>query len=272
MEKYGFKMYEKAENVINTDILKKDKVTFSVLLRIVNNKCNKVFTDRERIIICHSNAPFPVWVWTKDNVTEDELTRINHCLKAEFAADDGYEYVISYELFDKLKELDEVYRSMKVHTNLLSYQCDKVIKPNKKCDGKMRQAKQEDYELLVKYHNDLSFEIHNSKFPWEESKRIITNGMTEKALYVWENDKGEIVSTLSRRKLEDTDSLSMVYTIPSERRKGYAENLVYNITEMIMEEGMLPTLYTDADYGASNACYKKLGYIEVGSLCTIGNT
>ena len=270
MEKYGLKMYEKAENVINTDILKKDKITFFVLLMIVNNKCNKVFTDGERIIICYSCKPFPVWVWTADQATEDELIRISSCLKTEFPADEGYEYNISYKLFDKLKELDEVYRSMKVYTNLLSYKCDKVIKPNKKCDGKMRQAKQEDYELLVKYHNALCFEIHNSEFPWEESESIITNGMNEKALYVWENNKGEIVATLSRRKLGDTDSLSMVYTIPSERRKGYAENLVYSITKMIMEEGMLPTLYTDADYGASNACYKKLGYTELGSLCTIG--
>ena len=270
MEKYGFKMYEKAENVINTDILKKDKITFSVLLRIVNNKCNKVFTDGERIIICYSNYPFPVWVWTADDVTEDELIRINSCLKAEFPVGDGYEYVILYELFDKLKELDEVYRSMKIYTNLLSYQCEKTIKPHKKCDGKMRQAKEEDYKLLVKYHNDMAGEVHHSEFPWEESENIITNGIAEKAIYVWENDKGEIVATVSRRKFGDTDSLSMFYTIPSERRKGYAENLVYSITEMIIEEGMLPTLYTDADYGASNSCYKKLGYIEVGSLYTIG--
>lgn len=104
----------------------------------------------------------------------------------------------------------------------------------------------------------------------EKCEKEVIDRMSKTSLYVWENDNGKIVATVARRRLEFIDSLAFVYTVPSERRKGYAMNLVYKVTEMIKEEGLLPSLYTDADYAASNACYKKLGYTEVGSLCTVG--
>ena len=34
--------------------------------------------------------------------------------------------------------------------------------------------------------------------------------------------------------------------------------------------GYLPVVYTDADYAASNECYKKIGYRLNGRLCTLG--
>ncbi len=55
-----------------------------------------------------------------------------------------------------------------------------------------------------------------------------------------------------------------------ERRKHYAEHLVYQVTVIAKNAGYIPMLYTDADYAASNACYEKIGYVLRGKLCTIG--
>ena len=63
--------------------------------------------------------------------------------------------------------------------------------------------------------------------------------------------------------------ISSVYTFPDERRKHYAQNLVYQVTRKASETGYIPILYTDADYQASNACYEKIGYILRGKLCTV---
>jgi len=64
-------------------------------------------------------------------------------------------------------------------------------------------------------------------------------------------------------------SVNLVFTRPEFRRKHYAENLVYQVTKLAIEEGYVPMLYTDADYSASNACYEKIGYVLRGKLCTI---
>lgn len=65
-------------------------------------------------------------------------------------------------------------------------------------------------------------------------------------------------------------AINLVYTRPECRRKHYAENLVYEVTVKAMNDGYVPTLYTDADYKASNACYEKIGYVLRGKLCSIG--
>ena len=65
-------------------------------------------------------------------------------------------------------------------------------------------------------------------------------------------------------------SIGLVYTRKDERRKHYAEHLVYQVTEIVKNEGYIPMLYTDADYVASNACYEKIGYVLRGKLCTLG--
>lgn len=71
-------------------------------------------------------------------------------------------------------------------------------------------------------------------------------------------------------KLNDRFALiNSVYTFPNERRKHYAQNLVYRVTRKVSDMGYIPMLYTDADYKASNNCYENIGYILRGKICTI---
>lgn len=60
-----------------------------------------------------------------------------------------------------------------------------------------------------------------------------------------------------------------VYTYPEERRNHYAENLVYQVSKIAFDEGWNLTLYTNADYAASNTCYRKIGYKSCGDLCMV---
>ena len=41
-------------------------------------------------------------------------------------------------------------------------------------------------------------------------------------------------------------------------------------TALVKEKGFRPILYTNGDYAASNACYKKVEYEQKGSLCSVG--
>ena len=46
-------------------LLDNDKYTFFVLRRIIGNECRLLITDHEKLIICYSGEPFPVWIWTR---------------------------------------------------------------------------------------------------------------------------------------------------------------------------------------------------------------
>lgn len=56
-------------------ILEDDKYTFFVLRCIMGGKCELLLTDHERLIICFTCKPFPVWIWTPDNASEEEMEK-----------------------------------------------------------------------------------------------------------------------------------------------------------------------------------------------------
>lgn len=269
MEKYGLELYEWQENIINPELLKGEEITYAVLLMIMNNKSRKVFTDHKRIIICHSWEGMPVWVWTASDATADELKKVAECLNAEFSLSEGYTYNISYELLERLKELDETFKSGEIKVNMLSHRCDKVNDIEKKCDGKSRLAEASEIEKLCKLVSEFEYEAAGKRPDEEQIRNSLSAKIEAKTLYVWEDADGEIVSTTNIRIGDGIDTLALVYTKPEARRKGYCMNLVYEVTKGILDKGRLPILYTNADYVASNACYKKVGYKVVGSLCEV---
>lgn len=271
MDKYGLKLYEWQENIINPEILKSEEITYSVLIMIMNNKSRKVFTDHKRIIICHSWEGMPVWAWAVADATEDELKRVAECLNAEFPLNEGYTYDISYELLDKLKEIDNNFLNTQIEVNMLSHCCDKVNDIDNLCDGRARVADEKDMDELCKLVSDFEYEATGKRPEEEQCIQRINDMVNAKTLYVWENAESEIVSTTNIRIGDGIDTLALVYTKPEARRKGYCINLVHTVTKLILDKGRLPILYTNADYEASNACYKKVGYREVGSLCEVKN-
>ena len=61
-------------------LLAQDKYTFSVLSRIIRGECEIRLTDHERMIICFTGQPYPVWIWTPDDASEDEYAFVNGLL------------------------------------------------------------------------------------------------------------------------------------------------------------------------------------------------
>ena len=53
-------------------LLENDKYTFSILGGKMGGACELLLTDHEKLIICFSSDPYPVWIWTPDGATEEE--------------------------------------------------------------------------------------------------------------------------------------------------------------------------------------------------------
>jgi len=60
--------------------------------------------------------------------------------------------------------------------------------------------------------------------------------------------------------------ISHVYTPVEERSKGYAANLIYHMTNDLLDKGYIPLLYTDYNYIPSNKAYINVGYEDTGIL------
>ena len=258
---------ESVEEVI--PLLEKDAITYSVLISILKRPCIKTYTNHENIIICYSCAPYPVWVWYDGN-KKDELESIATCLKENFPIGEGFHYNMEVELLEDLQEVDDYFKEIPVKMDLYSYKLRRIRPFLKRCEGELAVPQLEDLELLATYWQASVKEMEEFEFTYEQCMDTVLKKIEDETLYIWLDDRDKIVALCDSINVGVYSKISGVYTLPEERRKGYALNLVKEVTQKVLNEDLIPILYTNSNYEASNACYKKIGYKVVGRLCTVG--
>lgn len=143
----------------------------------------------------------------------------------------------------------------------------KEVKEPKECNLKMILSKEEDKEILTKYWFDDCNEMNGVEgISMEQASKDVDEYIATKKFYVLKNGDGKIVCMAGYKLLDEQARIGHVYTPKEERKKGYAANLIYQITKMLLEEGFVPLLYTDYNYIPSNRAYINAGYEDTGIL------
>ena len=79
-------------------LLAQDRYTFSVLDRILREPCELIRTNHRDLILCHSEEPYPVWIWTPDGLTEAEKEAAWQLAESCRPMAEGYRYNMKEEL------------------------------------------------------------------------------------------------------------------------------------------------------------------------------
>lgn len=243
-------------------------VSYTVLYKILDDDCDHIFSDGKSFIICHSNPPYPVWAWRNSDTGKETAQMMASCIKKNFPLD-KFNLTVDKQTLADMAEYDDYFSNVEIKMELLSYRLDIIKEVNYSCDGKMEIANIEDLDCLAKIWQDMAYEMEGFEFDIEHCRESVLYQIEEHRLFVWKNDRDEIVATTNFGTLDKYGKIAGVYTLPEYRRRGYAINLVSEVTKIILEKGLVPTLYTDGNYSASNDCYKKIGYEQVGQLVTI---
>ena len=239
-------------------LLEGDRYTFAVLSRILPGPCAVTRTDHERFILCHSVAPYPVWIWTADGLSEAEKRRAWETLRSACPLSAGHTCNLKYELAEAFIDLArrEGLR-LRIATNMLAYDCPAPIAPAHPAQGRLHRCTAADTEEVAA----LIFEFHQSvgdaRFDMDTCRRMAEQHIAGH-FYFWKDAQDATVACCSFNPNGDLGCVGSVYTLPAHRRRHYAQQLVYEVTRIIAEAGLTPMLYTDADYAASNACYEKM--------------
>ena len=250
--------------------LTQDKETFAVLDRILRGDCDLIRTNHENLILCHSAARFPVWIWTPDGCP-DTVKEKAWNLAAEYRPlSDGYRFNMKYELADYfMKKAEQNGRKAGVHMQLFAYDCPSPAVPYHPADGSLYRCTPDDTEevadLIALFYKEIGENPPSQEYCVEKAQEHI--GKNE--FFFWKDAAGRTVACCSYRINQKLASLASVFTLPERRRKYYAQHLVYEVTKLVSDMGYMPMLYTDANYIASNTCYEKIGYILRGKLCTV---
>ena len=253
------------------NLLENDKYTFFVLRRIIDNPCRLLLSDHEKLILCYTENPYPVWIWTPYDSSAEEMDRAYSLARENGLLDGKHHFNVKYELAEHfIRRASQDGGKMSITLNMFAYDCLNPIKPDVTADGGLHKCTPDDIGDLAEIIDLFQKELNIDRKSHAENLRDAEDRINAGTVYMWKDEQGHNVASCKYYPKGDMASVGLVYTHPEFRRKHYAQNLVYQVTVKVKEAGYVPMLYTDADYVASNSCYEKIGYVLRGKLCSIG--
>ncbi|RKN72979.1 GNAT family N-acetyltransferase [Paenibacillus ginsengarvi] len=153
-------------------------------------------------------------------------------------------------------------RTPYVKMNQRIYRLDRVnevpISP-----GTLRLAGEADTELAAGWLYDFAQSIEE-KMSREEAAVKMRDNIVAASLYVWEDGGRPVSMAKKSRPTRNGIVVTLVYTPPELRNKGYASSCVASLSRRLLEDGYrFCSLYTDLSNPTSNDIYAKIGYNPV---------
>lgn len=260
------KKIDRNSSIFGSDEYKKDRNQFHIIELSLFSKDLLLYSDEENYLICRGQVGRPVWVWTVDGINKNTMNEVAEIITEQYLTEDTKcKLTAKREFYTFLKEVAYPYLNDD-YFEMGSLECRQVKQP-RKCDGYSKKAVIDDIKTLAKYwYADYQEMTPLSSITLQRAEEEIKAMLETDNLWIWRNAQDKIVCMVHYRIVGSQVKLSHVYTPEEERRKGYAANLIHDVTKMLLEMNLEPLLYTDYHYIASNQAYKNAGYEETGVL------
>lgn len=260
------KKIDSNSKVFLTDDFQKDKYKFGLILKNLSSPDLELYSDEKNYIICRGAKNLPTWIWTKENFDSSKILEIEELIKMFLTDADKDKFICKKELYNLLVERNFESLNLDDYFEMGFLICNKTMKP-KECDGILSLPTDADKDILTKYWYDDNQEMNGvGTISIEKAKEEVEELLKLGKFFILRNKEGRIVSMASYSLTDKQAKISHVYTPIEERKKGYAANLIYLITNDILLKGYVPILYTDYNYIPSNKAYINAGYEDAGIL------
>jgi hypothetical protein len=152
-------------------------------------------------------------------------------------------------------------RQFRVHRALRLYQAQQVIRPLP-LNGRLRLAQDNDANTLHDWVQEFNADIGEPQSA-DDASKALQRFLADRRLYVWE-DKVLCSTAACSGPTPHGGRISLVYTPPELRRKGYATACVTSLSKALLDSGKtFCCLFADASNPTSNSLYQQIGYVRV---------
>ena len=270
------KQIKKEDAVFSLPEYKQDFAVFHIFDMIRNGEEAMLYSDGANYVIARSNPSTPIWIWSKDHISQDIIDEILNQLDKMIGEGNRVQITSKKEIFEKIITYfgDKVvhnaypekdyYQKMNVYENL-------APKIQKEFSGSLSTMRSDEAELVAQYIADDLNETTTTPTNALEQLEAAKAMVADPSYRAWRNPEGKLVAyaTYTGYITDRNQRLTNVFTARDERCHGYAGMLVYAMSQQVIESGKIPLLYVDGDYLASNQCYKNVNYQLVGTLYNV---
>ena len=141
------------------------------------------------------------------------------------------------------------------------YVCHEIVPPQM-APGTWRPATFDDRALLLRWCRSFMVDVDSQEPASVEAyvDRVLPTG----SMILWVADGTPVSTAMTSRETPRGASVSLVYTPPEHRGRGYASNVTAALTQRIFDAGKtFATLYTDLGNATSNKIYQAIGYLPL---------
>lgn len=267
-------MYKKIEpdnKIFESFEFQKDKYKFNIVSKILAGDEVLLYSDGENYFLARNKVGMPTWIWTKDGLEDKRILEEIKEVISLYLTDLEYDqFTCKKEYYNFLMQIGYNKLNREDYFELGFLTCNKV-KSVKQTDGNMIIGTKKDGEnllnLFIQFTEFMNKTLKSTKkATLEELTEEMNSQIEQKRLFCWKNKEGKIVCIANFQVLGDIARIGHVFTLEEERGKGYAANLIHDLTERLLSVGLKPLLYTDYSYPASNKAYINVGYEDKGVL------
>ena len=212
--------------------------------------------------IAKSDKDYPTWIWTKDNITKEEVEELKELIKKYFLTPGKNSFNSKKEIWEELSKEYRIERAME-----MGYLECRQLSNIAIGEGFIDHPNYGDKIKLAKFWQDFKkFMNPKKEYNFTDCLKEVEQWYETDRFYVWRNKQGKVVSMACYDLQDNIAKISHVYTPEEERNKGYCQSLIYELTKQLLKKNYLPMLYTDYGYQPSNYAYQKVGYKNKGNL------
>ncbi|MBW4569470.1 MAG: GNAT family N-acetyltransferase [Tolypothrix carrinoi HA7290-LM1] len=154
-------------------------------------------------------------------------------------------------------------QSYEIKMALRAFQLKQVEKISQ-ATGELRQATERDRELLIDWFE--AFVLEALGIAATNTERTVDRHLQRGTAYLWQ-DETPVSMACHVGITPNGAAISLVYTPPEYRGKGYASSCVAALSQILLSRGhKYCFLFTDLANPTSNRIYQAIGYQSVGDL------
>ena len=133
-------------------LLERDRYTFFVLRRIIGGSCRTLLSNHENLMICYTDEPYPVWIWTVDGAPIETMEKAYRLAAENGFVNNGQRLNMKYDLAEyMIRRAAEEGKKLSVSTNMFAYDCREPVAPSVKADGNIHRCTAEDLDELTEF-------------------------------------------------------------------------------------------------------------------------
>ena len=244
----------------------KDLYKYNLFGNLLKRVGYEVNTDNENYcIISFDTADNDVWLWTKDDINEELLKDVIKSLP------DYGKIVYKAHISNFMDHNIDVINNSKEEFGC--YMCKEPIKPDKEltCNFEIASLLDQDEltDLWLKNHKESDKDYIINDETRNQASDYIEKWLKVNGLYLLRDvTNNKIICFASIQNVPEIgcSKIAMAYTREEYRSSGYMKKLIYEMTNIVLNNNLIPVLQTDINYIPSNKSYQNVGYVLDGTM------